>query len=50
MIKMVEFAMFSVWLGIGMTRLGKNEPVPAHIYFLETFAIAIEHLIRAVGA
>ena len=50
MIKIVEFAMFFVWLGLGTKYLSTGEPVPAHIWFWATLAIAIGHLIRAVGA
>jgi hypothetical protein len=50
MMKMVEFAMFFVWLGLGTKNLTTGEPVPAHIWFGATLVIAIEHLIRAVGA
>ena len=50
MIKIVEFAMFFVWLGLGTVRLVDRKPVPAHIWFGATLVIAIEHLIRAVEA
>ncbi len=50
MIKMVEFAMFFVWLGLGTKNLATGEPIPANIWFGATLVIAVEHLIRAVGA
>ena len=50
MLKVVEFAMFFVWLGLGTVRLVDRKPVPAHIWFGAALVIATEHLIRAAGA